>query len=86
MAFIFIFIDHPPKRSCYYKKDFLVVFSLAVVGFPLEPGQDVLWWSSMWKGEEGRQLGMTLTPISSHTLPGASHIHSGKEEASLYSS
>lgn len=30
MAFIFIFIDLPPKRSCYYKKDFLVVFSLAL--------------------------------------------------------
>lgn len=79
MAFIFIFIDLPPNWVLLLQERFLGGFlSGSVLGFPLEPGQDVL-WSSMWKGEEGRQPRMTLTPIPSHTLPGASHSHSGKE-------
>lgn len=86
MAFIFIFIDLPPNWVLLLQERFLGSFlSSSVLGFPLEPGQDV-WWSSMWKGEEGRQPGMTPTPIPSHTLPGASHSHSGEEEASQCSS
>lgn len=38
----------------------------SVFGFPLEPGQDVLWWSGMWKGEEGKKPGMI--PIPYHLM------------------
>lgn len=84
MAFIFIFIDLPPNWVLLLQERFLGSFlSGSVLGFPLEPGQDV-WWSSMWKGEEGRQPGMTPTPILSHTLPGASHSHSGRRGFSVF--
>lgn len=55
MAFIFIFIDLPPNWVLLLQERFLGGFlSGSVLGFPLEPGQDVWWWSSVWKGEEGR--------------------------------
>lgn len=84
MTFIFIFTKLLPNWVLLIIRILGGFLSGSVPGFPLKLGQDVL-WSSMWKGEEGRQPGITLTPIASHTLPGASHFHSGREEVFLYS-
>lgn len=93
MAFIFIFIDLPPysltflqngpvitrKNSCWFSLWLCLWFPLGA-----RPGCIVVVWHV--EGRRGETARNDSNPIPSHALPGASHIHSGKEEASLYSS
>lgn len=78
MVFIFIFTEPPQTRSSLLQ-EFLVVFSrdLSLI-YPWS--KDVLRWSSIWKGGEGKQPGMTPTAIPSHVILETSHIHLGREE------
>lgn len=81
MVFIFIFTELPQTESCLLQECLVFSLDLSLI---YSWSTDVLRWSSMWKGEEGKQPGMTPTPIPFHALPGASHIHLGREEGRFF--
>lgn len=64
-------LNFPKPGPAYCKKEFLVDFSPgSIPDLPLKPGQDMLRWSGMWKGKEGKHFepGMTPDPIPFHVF------------------
>lgn len=72
-------LNFPKPGPAYCKKEFLVDFSPgSIPDLPWKPGQDMLRWSGMWKGKEGKQSQEWLQ-TSSHFMHSRSFPYSLRE-------